>query len=744
LSENLVRSREAVRKTGGATKYLLALSVLLMFALAAAFTHLSNRQNALQDSIREDALWAVYQFDRESRTLFQTLTSYLSLSRPARDDVNALTLRYDILYSRLSILANGKYEAYFEQSEHVIALRPRARELVLAMEPAFNAMAAGKDVSRKSLDAAATGLRELLDVTEDLLTFTNSTVSAARSDAREEIMHLQKLSAWVVLALGISIALLILNLMRQLRIVRAATDEIEATANKMADAYKAAEAGNQAKSQFMATIGHEIRTPLNAILGMAELLSMGRLGEEERENVRVITSSGTALLEIINEILDFAKIEHGDEPPENVPFHAPELVRQAMNVMEGRAREQRDRLELVMNGMAGRGWYLGDPNRLRRVLLNLLSNAVKFTEGGTVRVSLSEIHRNGASRLLFEVVDTGIGIPEDSRHRLFNAFSQVDGTISRRFGGTGLGLAICKRIVEGLDGRIGFDSEAGEGSRFWFEIPVSAIAAPAPAQSRDDAATLPRLEVLLVEDNAVNREVASQFLRKLGQDVGIAVDGAQAVRLAAERDFDLILMDMQMPVMDGIAATKAIRELPGKARTVPIVAMTANASDSDRRRCVEAGMTGFQSKPISMAQLASIVANHAPAEARDRVSLAMPAAAQPARPAPAAPREPDLDRERVAEMIEAIGEDGFRHLVDVFFADAGALLADLGRAMADSDAELGDRTLHSLKGSASNLGFMSLAALAESLRKERLDATAAARIAAELARLSESRVADAA
>ena len=347
MSENLVRSREAVRQTGGATRYLLALSVVLMFALAGVFTHLSNRQNALQDSIREDALWAVYQFDRESRTLYQALAHYISLSRPTSDEAKKLTLRYDILYSRLSILANGKYETYFEQSEHVIALRPRARELVLSIEPVFNALTAGKDASRKSLEAAANAVRELLDVTEDLLTFTNSTVSAARSDAREEIMQLQKLSAWVVLALGISIVLLIVNLMRQLRIVRSATAEIEAAANRMGDAYRAAEAGNQSKSQFMATIGHEIRTPLNAILGMAELLSMGRLGEEERENVRVITSSGTALLEIINEILDFAKIEHGDEPPENVPFHAPDLVRQAMKVMEGRAREQRDRLERV-------------------------------------------------------------------------------------------------------------------------------------------------------------------------------------------------------------------------------------------------------------------------------------------------------------------------------------------------------------------------------------------------------------
>jgi len=267
------------------------------------------------------------------------------------------------------------------------------------------------------------------------------------------------------------------------------------------------------------------------------------------------------------------------------------------------------------------------------------------------------------------------------------------------------------------------------------------IAAPVPAQTQEHAATLPRLNVLLVEDNAVNREVASQFLQKLGQDVTVAVDGAEAVRLAAERDFDLVLMDMQMPVMDGISATKAIRGLPGKARTVPIVAMTANASDADRRRCMEAGMSGFQSKPINMAQLSSIVANHAPTEARNRIVA--PGKTGPADTALACVR-PDHDRDRVAELIKAVGQDGFRHLVDVFLTDASALLADLGRAMAAGDAELGDRTLHSLKGSASNLGFVSLAGLAESLRKERLDAAAVSRIAAELARLSETRLVKAA
>ena len=727
MKPDLTQSRDAVSRAGRATKLLLAISLALLVALGAIFTHLMLRQSRLQESVREDALWAVYQLDREARVLSQTIDHLGPITVISRNDLEALSLRYDILYSRLSVLEGAKYSRLFVNDEGFDSERKKVREFVLAMEPFFNEIAKTGRANRNLLLPTDAKLTQLLVVTGDLLAYTNARLSAARADGRDELVKLQRLSAFVVMVLALTIGLLLFNLMRQLKTVKQAAGVLENTANELTDAYHAAEAGNRAKSEFMATMGHEIRTPLNAILGMAELIAQSQLDPRDRGHIGIITSSGTALLEMLNEILDFAKIEHGQMTAESVAFDARKLAADAARMVEGRVRERRNRLDVVLDGLPQQAWYTSDPTLLQRVLMNLLSNAVKFTENGIVRLRASET-ANG-ERLRFEVADTGIGIAPDSRDRLFAAFSQVDSTISRRFGGTGLGLAICKRIVEGLGGEIGVDSTPGVGSLFWFELPAIRAEAQAPAASAtgDSDATLPSLDILVVEDHAINREVAGKFLHIIGQDVTFANDGAEGADRAARHSFDLILMDMQMPVMDGIASAKAIR---ASGNTVPIVAMTANASDEDRRRCSEAGMNGFESKPITLKRLRAVLGDFSgesriAQHGREATAVSTPPTSQ------AGP----WDQNRVAELVAAVGEDGLKDLTVMFLADVPALLSQLAGAIESRDPAAMDAALHAIKGAAGNIGLSAIATFAQACRNTPPDPAMTARFAAEVARV---------
>jgi signal transduction histidine kinase/DNA-binding NarL/FixJ family response regulator len=701
VTPRLRESRTAVDRAGRATTVLVALSVVLMAVLLAMFAYLNERQKTLQDSIREDALWAVYQLDREARTLAHAVSAARSAGPLDASMVDELSLRYDILYSRLSILDNAKYEISLAASDGFLGGRAAVRDRILEMEPVFDRLGSSGTLDQRELGAVKADLLALVPVTERMLTDTNMSVSAVRADVRAELIWIQQKTAVLVLVIAVAIATLILNLMRQLRLTRRTSAQLEAATEEISDAYTAAEAGNRAKSEFMAIMGHEIRTPLNAILGMAELLAEADLPEQDRNGVRVIRSSGQALLEVINEILDFSKIEHGDLVLDAVPFNAKELCESAMTVVAGRASEQETGLTLFATDAVAAATLLSDPTRIRRVLLNLLSNAVKFTKKGSVELHVT---LPSSGRVRFEVTDTGLGISPAALPRLFSPFTQEDSTISRRFGGTGLGLAICKKTVEAMGGQIGAESTLGSGSRFWFELPVEPVEATStePESARLGEVGLPCLDVLVVEDNSVNREVARRFLEKLGQRVTLAADGAEGVSLATSGSFDLILMDMQMPVMDGIAATRAIRAAEaGTGARARIVAMTANASDTDRALCMEAGMDAFVAKPVKLALLAQVIGASAAARPRDEeVKTGLLA----------------VDEKRRAELVEAFGEHGLKELDDSFYTDMTRILRDLHAALAARDAASAERTLHSIKGAAANLGFAELAAFAEQSR----------------------------
>jgi PAS domain S-box-containing protein len=369
-----------------------------------------------------------------------------------------------------------------------------------------------------------------------------------------------------------------------------------------------AEAAAKAKSDFLANMSHEIRTPLNGVLGLSSFLEEESLPDSIRELGTLIRTSGEMLRRVLDDVLDFSKIESGKLELENEIFFLRESLEWSIGIFRKAAIEKGLQLKLVVKeGVPA--YVRGDATRLRQVLTNLISNAVKFTEMGSIEVTVGaedKVKDGNSCRLRIAVADTGIGIPEERRDGLFQPFSQVDASTNRRFGGTGLGLAICRRLVEMMGGSISVTSKAGEGATFVFAVLVTV--APPPVESESDVGPAGvQRRVLVVEDNVINRTVITRMLQKLGHHVESVEDGETAVRRVQESSFDLVLMDINMPGMDGLQATRRIRNLPPSIAQIPIVAVTASAMMDDRRDCLDCGMNDYLSKPINIEALKNIV-----------------------------------------------------------------------------------------------------------------------------------------
>ncbi|MBT8415669.1 MAG: response regulator [Boseongicola sp.] len=676
---------------GRAVGVLIGLGLVVVLVTTLLFFKLQERQNSVAESVREDSMWAVFQTHREAAKLIEA--TYLAMADPTPEGLGAINSRFDLLYSRGTILRSGYFATRLADTDALWQTASATMAALTEMAALIDPIANDPEAMRAALPEILAQAQDIRDKSNRLVIRTNEHLDVQRVRDREAaIGNYHQLAIGVAAMTIIFIGIVALQFTQRTSI-RYTQRQLRHLSIRNERSAKNAKAANEAKSMFLATMSHEIRTPLNGILGASDLLRDTPLSDEQNARVSTIRRSGHLLLDVINDVLDFSKLDAHKVSYTLAPMSLPELAETIQTVLKPRAQDAG--LDFRVSFPAKT--VTTDAVRLRQVLVNLIGNAIKFTSQGHISV---KAHILEDQSLRIEVEDTGTGISEQDQNKLFINFNQLDSSASRKFAGTGLGLAISKRIITDLGGTIGVDSLPDVGSTFWLELPVSDISATQGVSQHVDSKDFEKqthfdTSILLVEDNAINREVATALLQRFGATVSVAVNGEEAIEKVAADTYDLVFMDLQMPVLDGIAATRALRK---KGAQVPIVALTANAFADDQRQCLEAGMNDFVAKPITREKIHSILQKFATATSQTD-------------------ERPLLDQSHITSLEVEMGRELMQHLLDDMDRDSHELIQTAKASAENDDAQAHDAALHTLQGAAATLGLKALALDVKRLRK---------------------------